>query len=38
MTSAASEIPPALSGLREKDFCKVSENGFGDGFNAYAGL
>ena len=22
--------------MREKDFCKVSENGFGDGFNAYA--
>lgn len=36
MISAAPETPPALPGLREKDFRKVSENGFGDGFNAYA--
>ncbi len=35
---ATSPTPPSRThpGLREEDFRKVSENGFGDGFNAYA--
>lgn len=36
MISAATEDFPVHPGLREKDFVKISENGFGDGFNAYA--
>lgn len=36
MTDFVTDSFPIRPGLREKDFVRICDNGFGDGFNAYA--